>query len=856
MKPHIYTVVATLLTCATAARGQLDVEQLPEYDIRARVVQVEGKDPQQDQTVAFYFYPDRAAHRATGSQWCPWVRIDRQKMAAQLRRYPNTHLKHWPYVTGVRVQPITDPTQVEVEVRFVENGRVARIEATLSGPQLGLLLWRRKSDDTPQAASPRQYNQRYWRAFAQVDLPDKYRPKQFPIVDRYIGIDNDTRSWKEGIEALSRAGFTALMVPPSRKLQSILQEAGVKRIAWAVYSPPGYAFDYDETKVTPEAIEYWAQQQVEGYRRSGFDPSQMALFAMSDEPGWYYPTMYRALEKSPRGMQRFHEYLRRNGMTLESLMRSDWKQVRPIGPSQVRTSGDRRLFYWTCRFFAWDSARHFAACREALTRAFGGELPVVTNWNFFGGRFYVPGPVANNPDKQHADAAMGGHDWFEFARMRAGTMLWTEDWFADSKAYQWSYYLSRLRVAAREGNISFGSYVIPRTAGDRTEGITQKILSVVGHGGKAIKYFVFGPEYAFPGNCYSERLKALPDMVKAHRAIGRAEALLWPGKMPPAEVALLHSRSSQPWDALAPARKEVQIQGATNNHMNARRTGYLAELFDLYLALQHANVTADVIDEDMLTPMKLAPYRVLYLTGPDLPEEAQREVVAWVRRGGTLVVVPGAACWNRYHEPSDMIYRAAGLNRPVVPRAFYNDILSVRWAGEGRGNQGTFRYVGPRVKSTVGSGHQVGARFADDDSPAVIVASLGEGRIVQYCWFPGLAYWRSQSGKADGLPVGFAETIRRWIVWPALELAGVKRGVEPSCDLVEVLMLKSREGVALTVLNWSGHSVPDLRLRVRIDFKPTRVESVVAPKVEMRTWSEGVELELPLGRYEVLSLYR
>ncbi|HHK41061.1 MAG TPA: hypothetical protein ENJ50_01480, partial [Planctomycetaceae bacterium] len=397
MKPHLWTMVAVLLACEAVARGRLDVEQLPEYDIRARVVQLEGKDPQQDQTVVFYFYPDRAAHRATGSQWCPWVRIDRQKMAAQLHRYPNTHLRGWPYVSGVRVQPIVDPTRIEVEVRFVENGQVVRIEATLSGPQLGLLLWRRKSDDMPQAASPRQYNQRYWRAFAQVDLPDKYRPKQFPIVDRYIGTDNDTRAWKEGIEALSRAGFTALMVPPSRKLQSILQEAGVNRIAWAVYSPPGYAFDYDEKKVTPEAIERWAQQQADGYRRSGFDPSQMALFAMSDEPGWYYPAMYRALEKSPRAVQRFHEYLRRNGMTLESLGRSDWKQVRPIGPSQVRTSGDRRLFYWTCRFFAWDSARHFATCREALTRAFGGDLPVVTNWNFFGGRFYVSGPVANNP---------------------------------------------------------------------------------------------------------------------------------------------------------------------------------------------------------------------------------------------------------------------------------------------------------------------------------------------------------------------------------------------------------------------------------------------------------------------------
>jgi hypothetical protein len=60
------------------------------------------------------------------------------------------------------------------------------------------------------------------------------------------------------------------------------------------------------------------------------------------------------------------------------------------------------------------------------------------NWNNFQGRFYVPGPLFHNKDKTSPDAAMMHQDWFEFGRMRGCTTLWTEDWFDDSMAPQWS----------------------------------------------------------------------------------------------------------------------------------------------------------------------------------------------------------------------------------------------------------------------------------------------------------------------------------------------------------------------------------------------------------------------------------
>ncbi len=849
----IWGVVGIWVLGGGWAQAQLSPRQVPEFDLRVRVLRWGGGPTPAEQKFSFTWETFRIAEAVPGSQWSPWFEVRRKQIAAILKRYPNSYLRRWPMVARVGVRPVRDPMQVEVQVRFVENGQSFLLHGELFGPYLGMLVWRKGFGGEPQVATSAQYNQRYWDTFDRVKIAPQDRPRKFVIVDRYIGLDHDRRAWSEGFQRLARAGFTALMVPPSEKLRELFEQTGMKRIAWAVYAPPGYAFDYDP-RVNPESIERWAQSLAANYHKAGFQPQQMALFAMSDEPGWYYPSMFRALRRTPEGLKRFRLYLQQRGLQPQDLGCRSWEEVFPLGPSGVGALESKRLYYWTMRFFPWDSARHFARCSAALRRAFHEPMPVVTNWNFFAGRFFVPGPVANNPDKTHPDASMGGHDWYEYARLGGTNMLWTEDWFGDDRAYQWSFYLARLRTAARSAGLEFGSYVIPRTAGGRRRGITQKVLSIVGQGGKAIKYFVFGPEYVFPGNCYSERVQVLPEMVEAHRAIGRMEELLWPGRMPVPQVALLHSRSSQPWDALAAKSQKVQIQGATNTHMNARRTGYMAELFDLYLALQHANIPADVIDEDMLTAEGLKPYRVLYITGPDLPRSCQEEVVRWVRGGGVVVLVPGAAHWDRYHEPCRLIYQAAAIQSSPVPRRFYANVRWEKSNGKGRGPWGEFSDAGPRAKLSAPEG-KVLARFANGQ-PAVVVASLGQGQVVAFGWWPGLSYWKSWTRRRQGLPVGFSAAIRSWITWPVLKLAAVKPWVQCSVPLVEALVLKSERGVVLTLLNWSGRPWSQVRLSVRLEFEPRRVEAFWAKQVPIQRTPEGVELQVPLEEYELIGLFR
>ncbi|MBC8234563.1 hypothetical protein H8E77_33900, partial [bacterium] len=88
-----------------------------------------------------------------------------------------------------------------------------------------------------------------------------------------------------GIENLARAGFSAIMLPPNARMREWLLGVGHRRTSWAIYAPLGYAFDYSP-KVNPEAIDKWAQKLAAPFSKAGYEMTDVAAYAMSDEPGW------------------------------------------------------------------------------------------------------------------------------------------------------------------------------------------------------------------------------------------------------------------------------------------------------------------------------------------------------------------------------------------------------------------------------------------------------------------------------------------------------------------------------------------------------------------------------------------
>lgn len=871
------TLCSFVSLCHTAVAG-IKLTDAPQFTLRARVLQLNGATPDPNKAFQYRLGGVKSQVTSTGRNWSPLLLCDIDGIRRALKLYPNIYLRRYPLVFKLQTHPAGNSIKIEVEIRWhtpepvpeasgpqtaelktEENGidealddappalppANAVLRAELFGPTLGFLVWRNKKHQ-PQVATMTQYNHRFWKFLDQAKSAGKH-PRHFPIVDRFIGGDNDRADWEEGIHNLVRAGFSVVMLPPSASMHQILKSTGLTRTAWAIYSPIGYAFDYNP-KITPQAIDAWAEKLAAPYKKAGSNLRDIAMYAMGDEPGWYFPKQLKAI--NPLRIDRFHDYLRDQGLKPQDVGAATWDQVLPIARDQAKDLPSKRLFYWSARFLSWDSARHYARCTRAMEKAFYPGILVFANWNFFSGRFYFPGAFGHNPDKNSPGCAMGSHDWMEFGRMRGTTLLWTEDWFGDSRAWQWSFYCSKLNSAARKGKIKFGGYVVPRTCGSRKDGILQRILTIVGSGGKALEYFVFGPEYNFPGNCYSFKSNLLPRMAEAHGMITDAEDLLWPGKRPPSPVAFLHPRSAELWDAWGVATR-TGIVDATNTVLDSKTVDYMAEVFDLYQALQHANQPVDWVEEDDLEmPEKgLKNVRVLYVTEPNLPRKAIRGLLQWVKNGGTLVTVANAATRDRYNENCKLMEKIAGIHDDARPPLLVPSVHKLKKADRIKGKSGIVA-VGPVIQSAC-SKSEILASF-ENDTPALYRKKLGKGTIFHFPWMPGMSYAVTGTKTRNGLPVGFSTALRKMITRPVRE-AGIIAPVQCNLPQVETPLLLSPAGAAVTVLNWTGKK-QTVELTIRLPFRPASVTAVKAGKLTFKTQNNSIHVKIPLGAADILML--
>ena len=848
-------VMATLLVMlGTAANAALDAATVPTFQLRARVTSCAGKAPE-GKTFSFLLAWAEQAN-VTGNAWSGWLSFGPKQIEDALKRYPNLYLKQYPMVTTLTVGGVVDPTLVEIETRLQEDGPVSAFTADLFGARLGLLVWRDK-EQLPHVSTVADYNQRYWKVFNTVAIPAAERPKLFPICDMFDGYGDERQGWVDGLAHLGQAGFTALMIPAEPRYREMLLQAGLHRTTGGIYNPPGYAFDFvaqpgskmpagwtgKPGSTTPAAIDQWAHERIDPYLKAGYKPEDIAMYAMSDEPGWYFPMWTDMLQEDATGMQHFRDYLKARGLTPAAVGAKSWEQVQPLNRSKAVDLPSRRLFYWTVRFLAWDSARHFANSVRAMEKAGCPNMPIFTNWGYID-RVYFPGCYGNNQDKTSPDAASGGHDWLEFGRMRGGTMLWTEDWCSDAEAPIWSYYSAILRCAAEKGGVQFGGYIVPRTAGDRPDGMLQRILTLIGSGGKGLEYFTFGPEYTFPINCYSENLQVLPKIAEAHRMIGKAEDLLWPGTRPRTPVAMLYPRSAQMWDA-----KDVPD---TNRHLNSLTVDYMAETYNLYVALQHADIPVDFVEEDDLSLKGLQPYKVLYVTEPNIPAEFQQGLLAWVRKGGTVVTVTGAGTADRYNDPCDLLAKGLGIAEQPRERLYISSTTALPDTGTGSGPLGNFTAFGPRGTLVSVPKKGVLASFADG-SPAMIERKVDNGRVVHFTWTPGLSYLRSSSTTKDKLPAGFSTAIRKMIIYP-VQAAKIVSPVVVDQAMIETPLLLSAKGAAVTLLNWSGEALPQVTMTVRVPFTVQSVESVKQGKLAFTRTPQGIVCTLPLSAADIVML--
>ncbi|HVF10448.1 MAG TPA: beta-galactosidase trimerization domain-containing protein, partial [Abditibacteriaceae bacterium] len=537
--------------------------------------------------------------------------------------------------------------------------------------------------------------------------------------------------------------------------------------------------------------------------------------------------------------------------------------VLPIGRNgQASQTGDlptRRLFYWTGRFLSQDSSRWLAKKTAALQQEIHPGVGVYNNWNNIMGRLYTPGFGVYDTDWNPPESGVGGQDWFEYSRLRGGSLLWTEDWFDDANAPYWSYAAARLSAASSKGAGQFGAYIMGYTSGQFPGAYAKKAMALIGHGAKHLSYYCFGPAYANPGGAYADTSgmrspHLFRDIAQANQLIGRAEDLLWPGQPAPSTVAILYPRSAQLWDLYDPAKPTQRIFAPAGVGVNYD-VDYVAEVRGLFQALQNSAIQTEFIEEDDLTAKSLAQYKVIYVTEPNIPSEGQQALAAWIQNGGTLAKISNAGTADRYNEPTKILSTVGGIveaprDRFLTGLAF--QLQPIANVTDDKGRKAPLRGVRGTMTSTGGT---IEARF-DDNSPAIVSNKAGAGRVVHFAFLPGLSYHFSGTlVPGQSAPIkDFSEPLRQWIISP-IQAAGVKSPVQVSQILVEAPVLTSAKGSAITLLNWNDKAIANLSVRYRAPFKATRVNSGKHGDLKFQSTADGITFTLPLDAVDVIRVY-
>lgn len=554
--------------------------------------------------------------------------------------------------------------------------------------------------------------------------------------------------------------------------------------------------------------------------------------------------------------ERFRALLREEGVTLQELGVAAWDDVRPVVGAD--RSAHPVAYYWSQRLRAKAFADFLRLQTQECTKAFPGTPPATVN--FSDSTVYGVGMYR------------GGVDYFELFRTGALTMAWSEDWSNIASTYQccgWNVEL--LDAAARDLGLPLGMYVIS-SYGRTPLDVKLKAYSSLGRGVDVLQSFSYGPYYCGHEPGWYLNAPIYRAWSELCRETGAAEDLLVGAERVPSDVAFLYSTTTDIWTA-----DECELYGHDRMHT--------------YLALTHAQIPVEVLDEEDVTKGALDRYRVLYLFGPNLKTEAAEAVAAWVRAGGTLHLGAGAAMADMYNRPARPLDEALGLERGEV-ELLENHVGPGRYLAnlQPQGSvsfaAGEMTVLGLRQPIAMAPSTNVSlACPAEDGTPLHARVTCGEGMVFVAGFMPGLGYIYDALKKrdAEGSPAPdpddwldfatrgswtnlppdalsynpweYPEAEREYLL-EAVRYAQVRKPVTLSERLVEAFLLQSDAGSVVTLANYSLRPVEALKVAVRLDRAPASVESVRLGALQHAFEGGLLTVELPLSDTDMLLLRR
>lgn len=475
-------------------------------------------------------------------------------------------------------------------------------------------------------------------------------------------------------------------------------------------------------------------------------------------------------------------------------------------------------------------------------------------------------PVNLAPNKMSFQQGwLDGIDYIDFFRSKASTMMLSESWHDNVPGLVSQLdatMMDLFRCAAKYHDHPFGQYAVCDT-NRAIDGISTAIksLAIVSHGATFLEYYC--GEGAYPGSTDGpilEQKDLLQEITRLNYAIGEVEDILLDGELPKAEVALLWNRTSHIWDS-APERRNF-----SDEWFNV----YLQEFQWLHLALRHAGIWVDIVTEDDCAEGRLKDYKVLYLVGEQIQENAAKAIRDWTESGGCLFSPAGGGLRNEYNRPLDTLKEIYGITESQLTRVHRTMNLKVelpRQAAIDRLYSADADFVITAMdafafrQSFPKPTGKVLAYFADRTTPATVQNDFGKGKAWLCGSLPGVAYMKpsvpvgifSRSLEPDDLmhfrPTKFSDAVRELITIPAMK-AGVKPSAVCNPVYVEAVLWKKGNQHLLILNNHSGKPLDEVSITV--SGLGTAKSFRSQQKNTIKASGEGVDLKLslPLRLYD------
>ncbi len=409
--------------------------------------------------------------------------------------------------------------------------------------------------------------------------------------------------------------------------------------------------------------------------------------------------------------------------------------------------------------------------------------------------------------------------WVDMFRDGGMTMPWSEDWWwqvPEASPQSYGYLLDALRHAADYRGAPMCFYTIPDN-GETADHLLRMNYFALAHQAKVVDHFAIYHQ-AF-GTCdWVDFLESRGKFRSIHRIltdVGQIDERLAQARVRPADVAILMPLANDVWNTedLLTDPKQDKVHSLYYAQLNVDNHERKA----VWLALRHAHLPVDLITDEDVAAGKLARYKVLYLVGQELLQEAVEPLRRWVEAGGTLVASGGGGPLNQYREPMPAMRElfgiaASDLQRPVRTIGPAEDLPKLKPLDTARAGSTELPALCYKQAITPGAGASPIAKYADGTAAAV-ERRVGKGRALLYGVLPGLAYLRPAMEQKHGMPEAFPEALRKLIVAPA-EAAGARRQVTTSDPLIEATLQEGPLGAVVTLTSFRNQPVA----RVTVTF--------------------------------------